>query len=152
MNRKIFAVIEVDDDRAIAEDKGTGEYLEAEFVLLEQSGVILRDWLLSDGNDVERWARYIDYLIEWAFEHSSDYHNGMSPACYDEWCDNEGSDNAETRNDKYIYIVTHRWCTEDEPTESKVLGAFEDYNSARDCFLKEKIKESRYAIEKCNFL
>lgn len=89
MNRKIFAVIEVDDDRAIAEDKGTGEYLETEFGWLEQSGVILRDWLLSDGDDVERWARYIDYLIEWAFYHASDVYADSSPACYDEWLDNE---------------------------------------------------------------
>lgn len=89
MNRKIFAVIEVDDDRAIAEDKGTGEYLETEFGWLEQSGVILRDWLLSDGDDVERWARYIDYLIDWAFCHASDVYADSSPVCYDEWLDNE---------------------------------------------------------------
>lgn len=83
MNRKVFAIIEIDDDRAIAEDKGTGEYLETEFGWLEQSGVILRDWLLSDGDDVERWARYIDYLIEWAFAHSEDAYQGASPRRFD---------------------------------------------------------------------
>lgn len=89
MSRKVFAIIEVDDDRAIAENKGTGEYLEREFGWLEQSGINLRDWLLSDADDIERWARYIDYLIEWAFYHSSIVYADSSPACYDEWCDNE---------------------------------------------------------------
>lgn len=149
MSRKILAIVEIDEDVAqeLSEDYAPGEYFEKEFGWLQDSGISLRDWLVSDEDDVEKWARYIDYLIEWAFEHSSDYHNGMSPACYDEWCDNEDCDNEETHNDKYIYIVTHRWCIEDEPTESKVLGAFEDYNSARDCFLKEKIKETQYAIK-----
>lgn len=88
--RKVFAVIEVDDDMAIAEDKGTGDYLEEEFGWLEQSGISLRDWLLSDEDDVEKWARYIDYLIEWAFDHSdTTAYNNKSPACYDEWDDNE---------------------------------------------------------------
>lgn len=42
MNRRVFAIIEVDDDKAIAEDKGTGEYLEKEFGWLEQSGIDLK--------------------------------------------------------------------------------------------------------------
>lgn len=90
--RKIFAIIEVDDDRAIAEDKGTGEYLETEFGWLEQSGIVLNHWLLSDEDDTQRWARYIDYLIEWAFDHSGEEYDGMSPACYDEWCNNENEE------------------------------------------------------------
>lgn len=95
MGRKIFAIIEVDDDRAIAEDKGTGDYLEREFGWLEQSGITLREWLLSDEDDIERWARYIDYLIEWAFYHSDSMYADSSPACYDEWCDNEDAENHE---------------------------------------------------------
>ena len=95
--RKIFAIIEIDDDRAIAEDKGTGEYLEQEFGWLEQSGITLNHWLVSDYDDVERWARYIDYLIEWAFDHSSEDYDGMSPACYDEWCDMKETEENEVR-------------------------------------------------------
>ena len=86
MSRKIFAVIEVDDDKAIAEDLGTGEYLEREFGWLEQSGITLRQWLLSDEDDVQKWARYIDYLIEWALAHTGEEYTGMYPASYDYWC------------------------------------------------------------------
>lgn len=89
MSRKIFAVIEVDDDKAIAEDEGTGSYLERMIGHLEQNGITLRNWLLSDEDDCERWARYIDYLIEWAFHHSDNMYSDSSPVCYDEWCDNE---------------------------------------------------------------
>ena len=90
MGRKVFAIIEVDDNKAIAEDKGTGEYLEKEFARLEQSGIDLKHWLIADDDDTERWARYINYLIEWALAHSSEEYDGMSPACYDEWLDLRG--------------------------------------------------------------
>lgn len=46
-----------------------------------------RDYIATDEND--RWSKYINYLIEWAMEHSGVEYDGMSPACYDEWCDNE---------------------------------------------------------------
>ena len=35
------------------------------------------------------WQRYVAYLKEWAEAHSGDEFAGMSPACYDEWLDNE---------------------------------------------------------------
>ena len=35
------------------------------------------------------WQRYIAYLKEWAETHSNERFAGMSPACYDEWLDNE---------------------------------------------------------------
>ena len=35
------------------------------------------------------WQRYISYLKEWAETHSGEEFTGMSPACYDEWLDNE---------------------------------------------------------------
>lgn len=35
------------------------------------------------------WQRYIAYLKEWAETHSGEEFAGMSPACYDEWLDNE---------------------------------------------------------------
>ena len=35
------------------------------------------------------WKQYLDYLREWANSHAGNEHKGMSPACYDEWYDNE---------------------------------------------------------------
>ena len=92
MSRRVFAIIEVDDDKAIAEDKGTGEYLEKEIERLKQNGIDLKHWLIADDDDTERWARYINYLIEWAFYHSDNMYADSSPVCYDEWCDNEDAE------------------------------------------------------------
>lgn len=40
------------------------------------------------------WQKYIKYLKNWAKEHSGEEFEGMSPACYDEFCDNELEDEA----------------------------------------------------------
>lgn len=70
--------------------------MKSEFGWLEQSGITLNQWLICDNDDTERWARYINYLIGWAMEHSSTHNEGMSPACYDEWCDWEDTHNEDT--------------------------------------------------------
>ena len=49
--RTIIAMLEVDDDKAIAEDLGTIEYLEREFGWLEQSGVFLQNARILDDDD-----------------------------------------------------------------------------------------------------
>lgn len=35
------------------------------------------------------WSDYIMYLLKWSSEHANKEFAGMSPACYDEWLDNE---------------------------------------------------------------
>lgn len=37
----------------------------------------------------ERWERYITYLMQWADDHKDKEYEGMSPVCFDEFCDNE---------------------------------------------------------------
>lgn len=37
----------------------------------------------------KKWENYIQYLHAWADDHSTNEYLGQSPACYDEWCDNE---------------------------------------------------------------
>lgn len=49
--RRIIAILEVDDDKAIAEDLGTIEYLEREFGWIEQSGVFLQNAMILDDDD-----------------------------------------------------------------------------------------------------
>lgn len=49
--RQVIAMLKVDDDRAIAEDLGTIEYLEREFGWLEQSGVFLQSARILDDDD-----------------------------------------------------------------------------------------------------
>lgn len=49
--RKIIAMIEVDDDKAIAEDLGTIDYLQREFGWLADSGIFLGDARILDDDD-----------------------------------------------------------------------------------------------------
>lgn len=83
--RKIFAVISVDDDEAIKNVLGTGEYLEKEFGWLQQSGISLDKWLLAEKDSTSDWERYIEYLIRWAFEYSGDDDNFESPDSFNVW-------------------------------------------------------------------
>ena len=49
--RTVICILEIDDDKAIAEDLGTIEYLEREFGWLEQSGVFLQNAKILDEDD-----------------------------------------------------------------------------------------------------
>lgn len=49
--RTVIALLEVDDDRAIAEDLGTIEYLEREFGWLQESGIYLDNAKILDDDD-----------------------------------------------------------------------------------------------------
>jgi hypothetical protein len=49
--RTVIAILRVDDDRAIAEDVGTLEYLEREMGWVEQSGIFLQNARILDDDD-----------------------------------------------------------------------------------------------------
>ena len=49
--RKIIALLEVDDDRAIAEDMGTFDYLDTKCGWLIADGIILREAKILDADD-----------------------------------------------------------------------------------------------------
>ena len=49
--RTVIALLEIDDDKAIAEDLGTLDYLEREFGLLKQSGVFIESARILDDDD-----------------------------------------------------------------------------------------------------
>lgn len=38
---------------------------------------------------IGHWSNYIEYLKDWARQHEEEEYKGMSPACYDEFLDNE---------------------------------------------------------------
>lgn len=50
----------------------------------------------------KKWENYIQYLHAWADDHSTNEYIGQSPACYDEWCDNEW----DNYSDRLFDIVT----------------------------------------------
>ena len=49
--RTVIVILEVDDDRAIAEDLGTIDYIVREFGWLEQSGIRLDNARILDDDD-----------------------------------------------------------------------------------------------------
>lgn len=61
--RTVVAIIEVDDERAIAEDMGTLGYLEQEFGWLEASGITLYGARILDDDDKED-VRVIELVNE----------------------------------------------------------------------------------------
>lgn len=50
--RKVLAMIEIDDYKAMAEDLGTLDYLEREFGWLEESGIFLKEGRILDDDDL----------------------------------------------------------------------------------------------------
>lgn len=99
MGRKIYAEIDADEQAIVRNcegngipDDGTISILEHEFGWLEQSGFRLKGAFISDYDDPEDWARYIDYVMTWAFDHSwvFDGDEAERILSYDEWMSMEG--------------------------------------------------------------
>ena len=49
--RTVIALLEIDDEKAIAEDIGTLDYLEREFGLLKPSGIFIESARILDDDD-----------------------------------------------------------------------------------------------------
>lgn len=41
---------------------------------------------------VETWEKYLQYLKNWIEDHKNEMFLGCSPACFDEWAENEMKD------------------------------------------------------------
>lgn len=84
--RRLFVELSVDETRLLDENCDTiGERLEQEFGWLEQSGIFLKQYLIGDEDDVDAWTLYINYLFEWAFDHSYEEDTTISPYSYAQW-------------------------------------------------------------------
>lgn len=55
--------------------------------------VILRECNSEEENKNYLWRQYLQYLRDWSTSHSSPEFYGMTPPCFNEWIDNEHSDN-----------------------------------------------------------
>lgn len=70
MKRNVYAAIEVDDDIAFQKtDDGPIPYLELEMNKLEKKGIVLQNAFIADSDEECKWLRYLNHMIEWAFEH-----------------------------------------------------------------------------------
>ena len=124
MKRKIAAIIEVDDDIAYEKiDDGPVPYLESEFGWLAPSGISLMDCFIADDDEDDKWKAYLNYLVEWVFNHYSDEFIGITPACYSEFCKSP----SDTMCDKTDSVVSgigvaeapdsRRWRVVDRPAK-----------------------------------
>lgn len=66
--RQLFAEICVNDTKAIENDMGTIEYFEQEMGWVSDSGIYLRNCKITDSDDVDPFARYIGYVLNWAMD------------------------------------------------------------------------------------
>lgn len=56
----------------------------------------LAEWVYSGREEYEdRWRRYLEYLKTWADDHADPAYAGMTPACFDEWLENEYAEEEE---------------------------------------------------------
>ena len=58
-----------------------------------------------------QWEKYIEYLKQWAEEHSGSEFTGMSPVCFDEWEENE---NTEEQEVLYAKLVLYKYCNKSQ--------------------------------------
>lgn len=70
--RKLYVEIEVDDTKAENKDLGTIDYLEQEFGRLKESGIKLNNAFIADEDEDYPYSAYINYIVDWCFNHSGD--------------------------------------------------------------------------------
>ena len=91
MNRKVFAELYVDEEVS-GVNEGTLDYVEKEMGWVNESGIYLRGAILVDRDSDSQWERYINYLCNWALSHNDEACDGMSPASFEEWRNNEDAE------------------------------------------------------------
>ena len=90
MKRTVFAKISVNDEI------NNGQVLDTlKKQALEMAHCDLEEAICAESDSDSRHERYINYLINWAIEHNDEAFKGCSPACFDEWLDNEGEEDEE---------------------------------------------------------
>ena len=85
--RRFFTEIFVDENFNDKYDEiGPGDFLESKMKPLAESGIKLENWLIADDDDDEPRARYINYLLEWCFEHAEQFDGPPeSPLSFEQW-------------------------------------------------------------------
>lgn len=89
--RIVFAKLAVNDDKAIRANLGTLDYF-ADQINRIHGRVELCSAILAEKDSDSEWERYINYLSQWVICHNDEACEGMSPACFEEWRDNEDAE------------------------------------------------------------
>lgn len=71
---------------------------------LKELKIVDRALVIYEGEELsgdDRWKAYLRYLVAWAHDHRDEEFAGMTPASFEEWCDNEwaASQTMETTED-----------------------------------------------------
>ena len=89
MKRTVMAIIEVEDS------VNNGQVLDTFEKSLDQSNCKIENAIILDKDSDSTHERYLNYLMSWIADHHEDEFKGCSPACFDEWLDNEGEEDEE---------------------------------------------------------
>ena len=89
MKRTVMAIIEVEDS------VNNGQVLDTFEKSLDQSNCHIENAIVLDKDSDSAHERYLNYLMSWIADHHEDEFKGCSPACFDEWLDNEGEEDEE---------------------------------------------------------
>ena len=85
-----------------AEDKNTAIEKTENVLRGKPQGVEYEASVVLNADTVHK--AYLQYLSRWIFDHYEDEFKGCSPACFDEWLDNEGEeDDGDKRYNVYEY-------------------------------------------------
>ena len=90
MERKVLVELYVNEEES--GDYGTIDYVDRELGWVEESGISHGDMVILDYDSDSSHERYLNYLSNWIFNHHDEECAGMSPACFEEWRDNEDND------------------------------------------------------------
>ena len=91
--RRIVAFIEADEDKLLNlhPEDGVGVAFEKEMNWVVPCGIKVESWAVSDADDTEPYARYLDYLFAWTMDHVEDFDNMESPMSYAQWKEREAA-------------------------------------------------------------
>ena len=89
MKRTVMAIIEVEDS------VNNGQVLDTFEKSLDQSNCNIENAIVLDKDSDSTHERYLNYLMSWIADHHEETFKGCSPACLDEWLDNEGEEDIE---------------------------------------------------------
>lgn len=83
-----------------AEDKNTAIKKTENVLRGEPQGVEYEASAVLNADTVHK--AYLQYLSRWIFDHYEDEFKGCSPACFDEWLDNEYEEDEEDVDDENV--------------------------------------------------
>ena len=123
-----------------AEGKNTAVEKTENVLRGKPQGVEYEASVVLDADTVHK--AYLQYLSRWIFEHYEDEFKGCSPACFDEWLDNEYKEDEEYDGDKRYNVYEYKNLTPKQLREiyRNITGLNHD-----DEFTNQEIEE--YLLE-----